>query len=88
MEFVRENESMSDDSGLFVEFYTKAMPDVVASKAAGHEVCKDVDYIRIQLDAYNTYDQPVVDTEEYSDVRRFPKLLWKIRATYSYPFAN
>lgn len=65
------------DNALFVEFHDEARIDPVATKLAGMDQFKDVPYCRIVLDSFTTNDDPVKDTEEYSDIRRFPDA-WEI----------
>lgn len=65
------------DQALFVEFHDVAVEDPEASKIAGIKQYKDVPYCKIVVDPFTTNDDPVKDTEEYSDITRFPDA-WEI----------
>ena len=60
------------DQALFVEFHDVAVKDPIATKLAGLDQYKDVTYCKIVLDPFTTNDGPVKDSEEYSDIQRFP----------------
>jgi len=62
------------DAGLFVKFYKRAVKSNLRSKEAGYDVYEDVDYIRMIWDNGDSeLDIPVRDSEEYSDIKRFPE---------------
>ena len=65
-----ESDTQNADGSLAVMFYKNVEQDVVATAAEGRPICKEVDYIKIQVPglALSEWDRPV----EESDKNRFP----------------
>lgn len=65
------------DQALFVEFHDEAKPNPRAALDPEAPAFIDVPYIRVTVDPFTVNDMPVRDTEEYSDIKRFPDA-WEI----------
>lgn len=67
-----ESDSNNADGRLAVQFYKNVEEDKAATAAQGRKICKEVDYIKIQVpgDALSEIDRAVIE----SDKMRFPTL--------------
>lgn len=60
------------DQALFVEFHDVAKKNPKYTPDNGEPLYVDVPYVKVVVDPFTTNDGPIRDTEEYSDIKRFP----------------